>query len=153
MQSRQTSCQTIWPGSLWKKKLILLSLNSTKWPEKLKPSQKFSMVEGQSYDLRIKEETYPYRLLTKGNLQYVERAMLSYQAEMDSGKRPSDLKTSILTASKAPAPLVEEVNFLSSSRAPNMTSTEITLGKESGKAKKNEGKLKSATGGQPKPDS
>ena len=32
--------------------------------------------------------------------------------------------------------MVEEVEFLSSSRAPNMTSTEITLGKESGKAKK-----------------
>ena len=60
--------------------------------------------------------------------------MFSYQAEMDSGERPSDLKTTILTASKAS--LVEEVDFLSSSRAPNMTSTAITLGKESGKAKK-----------------
>ena len=116
------------------KELILLSLNSTKWPEKLKPSQKLSMIEGQSYDLRRKEETYPCRLLTKGNLKYVDRAMLSYQAEMDSGKRPSDLKTTILTASKAP--LVEEVDFLSASRAPNMTITEITLGKESGKGKR-----------------
>ena len=53
---------------------------------------------------------------------------------MDSGKRPSDLKTTILTASKAP--LVAEVDFLSSSRAPNMTSTAITLGEESGKATK-----------------
>ena len=116
------------------KELILLSLNSTKWPEKLKPSQKLSMIEGQSYDLRRKEEIYSCRLLTKGNFKYVERAMLSYQAGMDSGKRPSDLKTTILTASKAP--LVEEVDFLSSSRAPNLTSTAITLGKESGKAMK-----------------
>ena len=133
------------------KELILLSLNSTKWPEKLKTSQKLSMIEGQSYDLRRKAEIYPYRLLTKGNLKYVERAMLSYQAEMDSGKRPSDLKTLILTASKAP--LVEEVDFLSSSRAPNMTSTAITLGKEKGESQEVEGKLKSATSGQPKPDS
>ena len=92
------------------------------------------MIEGQSYDLRGKEETYPSRLLTKGNLKYVERAMLSFQAEMESGKRPSDLKTTILTASIAP--LVEEVDFLSSSLAPNMTSTELTLGKVSRKAKK-----------------
>ena len=116
------------------KELILPSLNSTKWPDKIKPSQKLSMIEVQSYDLRRKEEIYPCRLLTKENLKYVERAMLSYQAEMDSGKRPSDLKTTILTASKAP--LVEEVNFLSSFRAPNMTSTAITLGKEDGKAMK-----------------
>ena len=116
------------------KELILLTLNSTKWPEKLKPSQKLSMIEGQSYDFRRKEEIYPRRLLTKGNSKYVERVMLSWQAEIDSGKRPSDLKTTILTASKAP--LVEEVDFLSSSRAPNMTSTAITLGMESGKAKK-----------------
>ena len=116
------------------KDLIILSLNITKRPEKLKPSQKLSMIEGQSYDLRRKEEIYPCRLLTKGNLKYVEREMLSCQAEMDSGKRPSDLKTAIVTASKAP--LVEEVDFLSSSRAPNKTSTAITLGKESGKTKK-----------------
>ena len=116
------------------KELILLSLNSTKWPEKHKPSQKLSMVEGQSYDLRRKEGIYSSRLLTKGISKYVERAILSYKAEMDSGKRPSDLKTTILTASKAP--LVEEVDFLSSSRAPNMTSTAITLGKESRKATK-----------------
>ena len=37
---------------------ILLSLNSTKWPEKLKPSQKLSMIEGQSYDLRGGRKKY-----------------------------------------------------------------------------------------------
>ena len=64
------------------KELILLSLNSTKWPEKLKPSQKMSMIEGQRYDLRRKEDI-SQSPFNKGNLKYVERAMLSYQEEMD----------------------------------------------------------------------
>ena len=34
--------------------LILLTPNITKWPEKLKQSQKFSMIEGQSYYSRRK---------------------------------------------------------------------------------------------------
>ena len=101
------------------KELMLLSLSSTKWPSKLKASQKLSMIEGECYDLKIKDKEYPCRLLTKGPAKKVEQEMAYYKAELEEGKRPSDLRKKVLTSSKAPT---VEVDFLSSSRPPIMTS-------------------------------
>ena len=55
--------------------------------------------------------------------------MAHYKAEIVEGKRPSDLRKKMLTTSKAP---MVDVDFLSSSRPPIMTSAELSLGKDSG---------------------
>ena len=114
-------------------KLMLLSLSSTKWPSKLKASQKLSMIEGECYNLKIKDNEYPCRLLTKGPAKKVEQEMAHYKAEIEEGKRPSDLRKKVLTSSKAP---MVEVDFLSSSRPPIMESAELSLGKNSGQTSK-----------------
>ena len=115
------------------KELMLLSLSSTKWPSKLKASQKLSMIEGECYDLKIKDNEYPFRLLTKGPAKKVEQEMAHYKAELEEGKRPSELRKKVLTSSKAP---MVEVDFLSSSRPPIMTSADLSLGKDSGQTSK-----------------
>ena len=103
------------------KELMLLSLTSTKWPSKLKASQKLSMIEGECYNLKIKDNEYPCRFLTKGPAKKVEQEMAHYRAEIEEGKRPSDLRKKVLTSSKAP---MVEVDFLSSSCPPIMTSAD-----------------------------
>ena len=123
--------------------LMLLSLSSTKWPSKLKASQKLSMIEGECYNLKIKDNEYPCRLLTKVPAKKVEQEMAHYKAEIEEGKRPSYLRKRVLTSSKAP---MVEVDFLSSSRPPIMTSAELSLGKNSGQTSKTS---KSTTSQQP----
>ena len=59
--------------------------------------------------------------------------MAHYKAEIEEGKQPSDLRKKVLTSSKAP---MVEVDFLSSSRPPIMTSAELSLGKDSGQTSK-----------------
>ena len=56
--------------------------------------------------------------------------MNSYQQELDAGKRPSELRKTVLATSKAP--VVYEVNFLCRGRAPVMNSTVVSLGKPAG---------------------
>ena len=125
------------------KEHMLLSLSSTKWPSKLKASQKLSMIEGECYDLKIKDNEYPCRLLTKGPTKKVEQEMAHYKAEIEERKRQSDLRKKVLTISKAP---MVEVDFLSSARPPIMTSAELSLGKNSGQTSK---KSKSSESQQP----
>ena len=112
------------------KELILINVSSFKWPPKTKPSEMLSLIEGDSFDLRFKDGTVPCRLLAKGNMKKVEELMNNYQQELDGGKRPSELRKTVLANPKAP--VVDEVNFLGRGRAPVMNSTVVSLGKPAG---------------------
>ena len=72
----------------------------------------------------------PCRFLVKENKKKVEQLLNSYQQELDAGKRPSELRKTVLATSKAP--VVYEVNFLCRGRAPVMNSTVVSLGKPAG---------------------
>ena len=52
--------------------------------------------------------------------------MKIFQAELDDANNPSDLRKKFFAASKAP--VVNDLNFLSSYRAPVMRSRELCLG-------------------------
>ena len=69
--------------------------------------------------------------------------MAHYKAEIEEGKSPSDLRKKVLASSKAP---MVEVDFLSSSHPPIMTSADLSLGKDSGQTSK---KSKSSASQQP----
>ena len=81
-------------------------------------------------------------LKTQG-ISKAKHEMAHHKAEIEEGKRPSDLRKKVLTSSKAP---MVEVDFLSSSRSPIMTSAELSLGKDSGQTSK---KSKSSASQQP----
>ena len=112
------------------KELILITVSSFKWPPKTKPSKMLSLIERDSFDLRCKDGNVPCRLLAKGNMKKVEELMNNYQQELDAGKRPSELRKTVLANHKAP--VVDEVNFLCRGRAPVMNSTVVSLGKPAG---------------------
>ena len=116
-----------------KDKLILVTYRSTKWPKNVKPSEMLSLIEGESYNLQDKDQPVSCRLLCKGNLKKVEEEMKIFQAELDHGKNPSDLRKKVLAASKAP--VVDDVNFLSRSRAPVMRSREVCIGQSTERKK------------------
>ena len=93
------------------KKLIVITVSSFKWPLKPKPSSvMLSLIEGDSFGLRFKDRNVPCHLLIKGNVKKVEELMKSYQQQLDAGKRPSELRKTVLAIPKAP--FVDEVNFL-----------------------------------------
>ena len=69
-----------------------------------------SLVEGESFDLRIKEQNLSCHFLANGNLAKIEDLMGNYQSELDYGKWPFDLRKTDLAAPKAP--VVKEVKFL-----------------------------------------
>ena len=66
--------------------------------------------------------------------------MKIFQAELDDGKNPSDLRKKVPGESKAP--VIDDVNFLSRSRAPVMRSREVCPG-QSTERKKSKRSLKS----------
>ena len=99
----------------------MITVSSFKWPPKTKPSEMLSLIEGDSFDLRFKDGNLPCHLLAKGNMKKVEELMNNYQQELDAGKRPSELRKTVLANPKAP--VVDEVNFLCRGRAPVMNST------------------------------
>ena len=89
-----------------------------------------SLIKGDSFDLRFKEINVPCRLLVKGNMKKVEELMKNYQQELDAGKRPSELRKTVLATPKAP--VIHEVNFLCRGPAPVVNSTVVALGKPAG---------------------
>ena len=103
---------------------MLLSLNSRNWPSKIKASQKLSMIEGESYNIKIRDDEYSCRLLTKGHLKKMEKEVANYKRAIEEGKWPSELRTKVLTSSKTQ---MVEVDFTSSFRPPMMTSAQLTL--------------------------
>ena len=126
-----------------KDNLILITYSSTKWPKKIKPSEMLSLIEGESYNLQFKDQSVSCRLLSKGNHKKVEEAMKSFQAELDGGKSPSELRKKVLAAPKAP--VVDDVNFLSRSRAPVMSSREVCLGQSTERKKSKKAKVEKLT--------
>ena len=124
-----------------KDNLILVNYSSTQWPKKIKPSEMLSLIERESYNLQVKEQPISCRLLCKGNLKKVGEEMKIFQAELDDVKNPSDLRKKVLAASKAP--VVDDVNFLSRSRAPVMRSREVCLGHSTERKKSKKSKVKS----------
>ena len=66
--------------------------------------------------------------------------MKIFQAELDDGKNPSDLREKVLAASKAPV-----VDFLSRSRAPVMRSREVCLGQSTDRKKTKKSKVETLT--------
>ena len=71
----------------------MITISSFKWRPKTKLSVMLSS-EGDSFDLRIKEQILPCRLLAKGNLRRNEDLMKNYQRELDDGKWPQPAKDS-----------------------------------------------------------
>ena len=110
---------------------------------KIKPSEMLSLIEGESYNLQFKDQSVSCRLLSKGNHKKVEEAMKSFQAELDGGKSPSELRKKVLAAPKAP--VVDDVNFLSRSRAPVMSSREVCLGQSTERKKSKKAKVEKLT--------
>ena len=74
-----------------------------------------SLIEGESYNLQFKDQSVSCRLLSKGNYKKVEEAMKIFQAELDGGKSPPELRKKVLAPPKAP--VVDDVNFLSFPRS------------------------------------
>ena len=126
-----------------KNSLILITYSSTKWPKKIKTSEKLSLIEGESYNLQVKDQPVSCRSLSKGNYKKVEEGMKIFQAQLDDGKSPSDSRKKVHAAPKAP--LVDDVNFLSRSRAPVINSTEVCLGQSTGRKKSKKAKMETLT--------
>ena len=126
-----------------KDNLILITYSITNWPKKIKPSEMLSLTKGESYNPQFKDQSVSCRLLSKGNHKKVEEAMKSFQAELDGGKSSSELRKKVLAAPKAP--VVDDVNFLSRSRAPVMSSREVCLEQSTERKKSKKAKVEKLT--------
>ena len=69
--------------------------------------------------------------------------MKIFHAELDDGKNPCGLRKKVLAASKAP--VVNDVNFLSRSRAPVLRSREVCLRQSTEQKKSKKSKVETLT--------
>ena len=64
---RDSILKNNWAWLFVKDNLILITYSSTKWPKKIKPSEMFSLIEGEYYDLQVKDRPVSCRSLFKVN--------------------------------------------------------------------------------------